>query len=502
MLSFSVQEREDDGFKRLRRWLSPFRGRNTEKGQGFPRCLIIGRGKHCCCVETMASNNVSGSEKIDRISALPDGILVEILSLLTLIEAVRTSVLSQRWIDVWKFVPDLDFHALAVRLRAVAINGRLEVRLLTGDEVRLQKHVSGVNQVLEQHRSPKVNHFRLSLELNYVSNPDADIDRLMVFPISKRVERLELDFGDSPPGKRSCVLSEPSLNYIRTAEGLSNIRFLKSLILKHVDLGSDTLEHFLCNCPLLDKLVVWGSYYSLVNFKVPAGTGLKHLDVNHCSHLKAMEIHAPKLKYLRYAGPRIDLRMENVCSSILELEWHIWLNDYSVLHPPNMFTQLEALTLMISTDRRACFLDSVEDLASLKQLTVFVDGRCDACALGLIPLINSCPCLHHLSIRLLTCGDSRELVAPTGEVEMKRESVRLVEVTGFAGASAFSLGTHFVDYAIRNFVMLEKLVLDRRMHPCHGNEITQPLSKDDEDADACLEGLKPKLPSNIELVTI
>ncbi|GJN32646.1 hypothetical protein PR202_gb21164 [Eleusine coracana subsp. coracana] len=45
----------------------------------------------------------------DRISELPDDLLVQILVLLPIVEAVRTCVLSHRWRHVWTRLPRLDF---------------------------------------------------------------------------------------------------------------------------------------------------------------------------------------------------------------------------------------------------------------------------------------------------------------------------------------------------------------------------------------------------------
>jgi F-box domain len=45
----------------------------------------------------------------DRISDLPNQLLTRILSLLPTEEAVRTCILSKRWINVWASVPILVF---------------------------------------------------------------------------------------------------------------------------------------------------------------------------------------------------------------------------------------------------------------------------------------------------------------------------------------------------------------------------------------------------------
>lgn len=45
----------------------------------------------------------------DRISCLPDDLIAEILSKLTLKEAIKTSILSGRWKTAWASHPILDF---------------------------------------------------------------------------------------------------------------------------------------------------------------------------------------------------------------------------------------------------------------------------------------------------------------------------------------------------------------------------------------------------------
>jgi len=49
----------------------------------------------------------------DRISKLPDDVLVMILASLSTEDALKTSVLSTRWKNVWKQVPYLHFDLLS-----------------------------------------------------------------------------------------------------------------------------------------------------------------------------------------------------------------------------------------------------------------------------------------------------------------------------------------------------------------------------------------------------
>lgn len=47
---------------------------------------------------------------VDRLSGLPDPIIRRILSFVPSLEAVRMSLLSRRWRDMWRSVPVLYFR--------------------------------------------------------------------------------------------------------------------------------------------------------------------------------------------------------------------------------------------------------------------------------------------------------------------------------------------------------------------------------------------------------
>ncbi|KAM6570527.1 hypothetical protein CsatB_018512 [Cannabis sativa] len=60
-------------------------------------------------VKTTASSSSTMAEEEDRISKLPDAIIIHILSFLPSEDVVTTSVLSQRWKLMWYLVPTLSF---------------------------------------------------------------------------------------------------------------------------------------------------------------------------------------------------------------------------------------------------------------------------------------------------------------------------------------------------------------------------------------------------------
>ncbi|KAH0969769.1 hypothetical protein GBA52_028365 [Prunus armeniaca] len=86
------------------------------------------------------------SNMVDRISELPDVILVTIVSCLrALKEKVATSILSKRWRYVWVYTTTLDFGG--------------------PDDMQIDAYVKRVNSVVDQHRGGNVEQFRVYIDL-------------------------------------------------------------------------------------------------------------------------------------------------------------------------------------------------------------------------------------------------------------------------------------------------------------------------------------------------
>lgn len=221
----------------------------------------------------------------DRISQLPNDILIHILSPLTLKEAGRSSVLAHRWRDLWKFTPVLNFEAPeSVRFFEI-----------TRTEREKSKFVTWVNQVLRLHHCPSLDEFRVCFHLSELSSEAShDIDEWINFVIAKGVKRLEMDFAVFLKSSHY-TLSHKSYSCFKSPSNLSNIKFLTSLTLKGINVNGDLLEFLLSNCPLLEWLCVFLSEH-IVNLSI-AGSSLqlKHLEIFRCNRLESLEVSAPNL---------------------------------------------------------------------------------------------------------------------------------------------------------------------------------------------------------------
>ncbi|CAI0625584.1 unnamed protein product [Linum tenue] len=266
---------------------------------------------------------------MDLTSKLPDDVVIHLLSFLNLKEAIRTSVLSGRWRDLWKSANlALDFEAEKELLDIY--NGWIifDDHAMVKYRMWYKNAVNGVVRQLQQHnRATKHTKFRVGFTLTNPSNYDGDIDRWVEYAISKRVECLDLTFyvrckGDT---RKLYVFSEACYNHIKTPDGLSDVKSLRSLRLNCVAVRTDILEHFISSCPLLEELAVARASNSLKKLRVVGSSQsplrLKYLELRYLDYLKSLEIdHTPCLVRLIYDE---CLRMEELrvgnCPGLVDL---------------------------------------------------------------------------------------------------------------------------------------------------------------------------------------
>ncbi|KAE9453164.1 hypothetical protein C3L33_14934, partial [Rhododendron williamsianum] len=118
----------------------------------------------------------------DRISLLPDELLIFILSLLSLKEAAVTSTLCTRWRHLWAFIGHLNFDA-AETLASFRRNWM--------HQMERKKYVNWVNQVVLGHKGPTIEEFRVRFDLD--KRFKGHINKWLKFALGRKVQRLVLD---------------------------------------------------------------------------------------------------------------------------------------------------------------------------------------------------------------------------------------------------------------------------------------------------------------------
>lgn len=225
--------------------------------------------------------NLAETEKqleIDRISNLPWDVLDTILVRLPLRDAARTSILSSKWRYKWTNLSQfiLDDKCIPSSISDKASRW-IEIRKI-------------IDQVQSNHNGP-IEKFKLAA---YCCPNYSDLDQWIRFLTEKGIKELIIqEFSVIKHFKLpDSVFCGPKLSHLelygcilRLPSSFKGFDCLKILQLNHVFIISDTLEHLIRNCPVLEKL-------TLLNLH----------------HLACVRIYNPNLKYVK-----IDSAFEDIC---------------------------------------------------------------------------------------------------------------------------------------------------------------------------------------------
>ncbi|KAK8506135.1 hypothetical protein V6N12_074186 [Hibiscus sabdariffa] len=370
----------------------------------------------------------------DRLSGLPEDLLVRILCLLSLKEALRTCVLSRKWRHLCQFFSgSLNFDAS---------------KTLKSDPKKLLKerddYVESINRFFSSHKAGTIDELRVCFDLTQQQR--RYIDRWIEIALMKKCERLELDF-------------EPCrLNHRRDNENYwlghkfsssSETRFLTGLCLKHVDVSGRILESFLSNCTLLETLHVSHSE-ELTHISVCGSSlRLKYLHVSFCKCIKSIEVYAPNLVSFEYRGEEnmavhIDLKyVPHLCDVSYAGKWDSHFDDMCKSIPSCLATsQLVNLSLSVPYTPR---LEAVEAhiLTEVEEFQRIIWAG------------------HNFSSELLRCRYKQPMM------------LREVEMVGFVGAAADTTLVYLLSLFAPN---LESIMINRclpRQYPVDERKIME-----------------------------
>ncbi|KAL7106228.1 hypothetical protein ACP275_07G099100 [Erythranthe tilingii] len=413
----------------------------------------------------------------DRISQLPDDILVDILSLLSLKEAARTSVLSSRWINLWKHIPYLDFDVSAC--------GRL-------------KYVKWVNSVIRSNKSPTLKKFRI----RFPSDGNC-ITRWLEFAFSRHVRMLEFDF--NVYFNNFCFpyeLLAPRSNMVL------GFKSLKALSLKRVNLRGGDIEFFLRNCPLLEQLIVHSAWtVSKIEVCGPSLV-LKHLEIVKCTGLESLKVYAPNLASLRVTSLK-GVSLENV-PMLVDATVSCDYDSISVKHLLSILSscisQLETLNLVPSRihDRE----ETVElysyfpEMPKMKKLAIECYSFDDQSLVRLASLIRASPYLQEFVLknkRLEGWLRHRQVDYDAAAINTRFRHEHL-KVFRFCGYQFRSSNNALVWYVLKNCTVLEKIIIYPSVVYFY-NRLSR-LELDKNARYVAKQHIEPQLPHGVELVIL
>ncbi|WCJ35310.1 F-box/RNI-like superfamily protein [Euphorbia peplus] len=294
------------------------------------------------CIETVQ----------DRISSLPGHVVDQILSHLSIRDAVRTSALSRKWRYRWSKVPNLVFDSQCVSVQP------------QDQTVLRNKLVSVVDHVLLLHNAP-IYKFKLSHRdlLGVI-----DIDRWILHLSRSSVKEFILEIWKGQRYKvPSPLFSFEHLSHLelfncllKPPQTFKGFRSLKSLDLQHITITQQVFENLIISCPLLERL-------TLMNFD-----GFTHLNIN-----------APNLQFFDIGGIYDDVNFENTFHLTL-VSIGLYKNVTNLAH--------------VSSSKLLRFFANLPHIRRLEIQSYFLKYLC----LGNTPnrLPKPCNDLNYLSIRI------------------------------------------------------------------------------------------------------
>uniref|UniRef100_A0A0E0LS60 F-box domain-containing protein n=1 Tax=Oryza punctata TaxID=4537 RepID=A0A0E0LS60_ORYPU len=256
-----------------------------------------------------------GGGGADRLSALPDAVLGRIVSHLKAWQAVRTSVLSKRWRNVWAFAPRIDIrHPCACNDRA--------------DQERFHYFVD----TLLLRRRPFAPFKALRLSWSH----DGSANRWIARAVKRGAEEIELS-------------TRHHRGFPRPVPEFTSFISPKIKILKLTRVGMDikSITQICSRCTSLEEL-------ELEDVRPLKGqirsASLKRLSIIKCFIYDGFLVDAPNLISLCFIRPLGIERKEGDNSSSDRLWWPVWLNnDDGYDHDDDFFANASAVQ---SDDKR------------------------------------------------------------------------------------------------------------------------------------------------------
>ncbi|KAF7031897.1 hypothetical protein CFC21_043146 [Triticum aestivum] len=394
------------------------------------------------------------------IHSLPEGIMHDIVSRLTLKDAVRASLVSTSWRRLWTFHSNLCFDSPTILNREYGTLSRSSSRRGR----RRRRFIRRVDAILESHSGTGVRRFDVTFALD--ARHTEHLDRWLKFALDSRASEIAVNL--HPVFYRGSVrsyewedaytlpshmFSSQGASYIESLELVfASLKLprdfygplkLRVLDLQSVHVSEGDLELLLSKCSALECLRL-GRCYPVLNLKVQKPLcRLRNLSVRGCQ-LQVMEFSAPNLAKFEYSGQAIPITLSE---SMKPTEATVTLLGYDDTLE-HVFTELpKTLSRVETLSVNACintevvgFSNCLMKFTHLIKLEVTVsilgDSRIRNGILRLVSLLEVAPLLQRLELNMLphvSVGVSNEPESYWHFQPCAHRHLEQFEVSGFIG---------------------------------------------------------------------
>ena len=261
-------------------------------------------------------------EEIDRISQLPEDVLIRILSLVPIKEVGRAKLVSKSWQNLFEFLPSFTFEFLLPRSPPHEDS--------IDDD--MSSFINAIDSALKPHKRFTLDRLRLNLDLDLIglgSGSRSLIDMWIDAALERKVRQLDLCFQCHNAGYYflpSEVFGARTITDLRLEEcrfeicGDIDLPALRKLCLRRIRCEDQAIQKLISSCPLIQDLKT-SFCGGMQRLHVSELVNLQRLSVICCYALESIEIDAPTLQYLEYhhGSLQCDLLLITPCEFLREL---------------------------------------------------------------------------------------------------------------------------------------------------------------------------------------
>ncbi|GAU49711.1 hypothetical protein TSUD_407880 [Trifolium subterraneum] len=345
--------------------------------------------------------NLSESENKDRFSNLSECVILHILSFLNAKDAVRTSVLSTRWKDLWKHIPALILHSSDFRSVKIFTEFVSKILCLRNSYIELRSLDFKYD----------VSHLELGKDFPDHLGPQV-LEKIVNYAISHHVQQLGLSVTSGiaqilPRLFHSLTLTHLKLSIYNSAIDLEQIsldstvlRYLENLFPKYFNLPSLTslqLGNFTfcvgdngCAEPFsifkrLNSLVISDcTVKGTETFCISSATLVNLTVYNNLKQYYKIELCTPSLCTFTFGGTPYQTISGSDISSLKHVDLHAKVVPYSRAPPLLLFcwllefANIKSLTVTATTLQVLSLIPGllkfcIHSLVNLKLLRVEID---------------------------------------------------------------------------------------------------------------------------------